>query len=114
MRKSRNVSLVKTEPKNYFILKRSMLNLEEDEQYDALDWQMIPVFYENEADALIGIETYTALLMLNHPIITNPYELTDNVNFIGVIPVKSSIIKHIFEDDFHYEAIVIEQFNFED
>ena len=114
MRKSRNVSLIKSESKNYFILKRSFLNLEEDEFYDATEWQMIPVFYETEEQALIGFNTYTALLMINHPILIDPQELSDNVNLIGVIPVKSFIIKHIVEDGFHYESVVVEQFNFED
>lgn len=114
MRKSRNVSLIKTESKNYFVLKRSMINLEDDGQYDAVEWQMVPVFYDTEEQAAIGFNTYTALLMLNHPIMNDPHELSDNVNLIGVIPVKSFIIKHIVEDGYHYEAVVIEQFNFED
>jgi hypothetical protein len=114
MRKTRNVSLVKTNSKDYFILKRSFINLEEDDQYDAIDWQIIPHYYDSKEDAIIGVNTYFALLLINHPIIIDPHELTDNVNLVGVIPVKSSIIKHIVEDGCHYEAIVIEQFNFED
>jgi len=110
----RNVSLIKTESKNYFILKRSFLHLEEDEFYDAVEWQTIPCFYDTEEQAAIGFNTYTALLMINHPILIDPHELSDNINLIGVIPVKSYVIKHIVEDGYHYEAVVIEQFNFED
>lgn len=112
MKSKKEVAIVET--KNYLVLKRSFANLEEDEIYDASDWQMIPCFYDSLAEGMIAINTYVALLSINHPVISNPEELWNNINFIGVIPEFVIVLKHVLDDGVYYEAVCLEKFSFED
>lgn len=99
---------------NYLIIKRSFANLEDDDIYDASDWQTIPIYYDTMDEAMVGLNTYQALLSLSHPVISNPEELWNNINFIGVIPEFQMVLKHIIEDGVYYEAICIEKYSFQD
>lgn len=99
---------------DYCVIKRGIVSISDDEGLDVFDFQMVPHYYRNLDEAHIGIETYLALLMLDHLVIFNPKEM-HNINLIGVIPIFSMVIKHIHKNkEITYEAIVIEQFNFED